>query len=252
MDEFHSSDYHAHCCFPIIYNSAACLPDKMYNLIARLLITECSSKLDIMILIDRSGYSADDWRTTQEGIISLVETIDNKYQVYGNGTNIGVAFYDDVSVDVLNIDRGTSVTRITEAILSMESMNGGSHNLEEALSSVGTQFVEHSRSQTIGGENTFMVCIVIINTPMSNEVGTIHEATQLMLENINIIPIPISKSVSLEPVQQIATNPDNVAYTPYQSLHSLWTNVDDLRKMVCPPPGMYIIPSCMIQYHWHT
>ena len=231
-DDDNDDDYH------IISNHACSLQDELWNLIVRLLITECSSKLDIVILIDRKGYSADDWKTTQEAIIALVRTIDNQYQVYGNGTNIGVAFYDDVCINVLNIDQGTSVTRITEAILSIENINGGLHNLEEALSSVGTQFVEHSRSQTIGGENTFMVLIAIINTPMSDEASAVHEAKQLMSEHINIIPIPISNSVSLESAQKMATNPDNVAYTSYQSLHNLWTNVDDLRKMVCPPPGM--------------
>ena len=201
-------------------------------------ISACSHKIDIVILIDSTHFTSDDWPAAQIGFGSIVKTIDRVFPIGSDGVHVGVANYDDQGHLVSGLKDGTSATNAIDAIQSIQppSVDVDISNLKDGFTVVQNEFATNSRGNTEEGVDTYQIVIVVVNTPVTGE-KTYAKAEELKTDGISIISIAVSPELSLDSLRLISTIPDNTVYEPVKSLPTLWNNPDSLKSVLCPTPA---------------
>jgi hypothetical protein len=148
--------------------------------------------------------------------------------------------YNTSGYEILHISNGTIVNKINHAILHLPIHNQTRPNLVDGLAVAKTEFENYSRNKTNEGEYTFMVTIVVMNTPVENEEETLAQAKILKAEHISIIPISLNTEIPLSFLLKFASHPNNAIYETYQSLANLW-KYQELVPILCPGESKYVM-----------
>ena len=197
-------------------------------------MTACSGTLDIMLVIDTTGFTTSSWSATKQGIKSVVETIDNSFTVSTDGTHIGVVCYNEHATRNLGLQSGTSLPSISQAIDSLPYQDSLYHNMDAGLESALDELNANSRIST---GDTFRVVIAFVNEPNSDNSAVITESRFLKSQQLTIITVALSSLVSTQDLVMIASSPNDVFSAPSaSSLAALWQNLstNDLKPMFCP------------------
>ena len=187
-------------------------------------------------MIDLTGYTAADWRTTQKNLISLVTTVNHAFPLSDSGTHICIASYGGSGQVNLGLKSGTSLDAVKKAINALSFQKINTHDLKSGMLAVQDEMSSNSRNQ-INGEFDFMVVIPIVNTVMDDNDEVVRTATNMKLQETIIIPYSISSTVSLAPLKSMATNASSVLYQPKEDLADVWDYFTDLGAVLCPVPG---------------
>ena len=199
--------------------------------------TACSGTLDIMLVVDTTGFTESSWSATKEGIKSVVETIDNSFTISTDGTHVGVVYYNEHATMTLSLQSGTSLSSISQAIDSLAYQDSSYHNMEAGLESARDELNANSRIST---GDTYRAVIVFVNELNSDNSAAITESSSLRSQRLIIITVALSLLVSTEDLLPIASSHDDVFSAPSAaSLAALWQNSStaDLKPMLCPYGG---------------
>ena len=197
-------------------------------------LTACSGTLDIMLVVDTTGFTTSSWSATKQGINSFVKTIHNSFTISTDGTHIGIVYYNENSTRILGLQSGTSLPSISQVINSLPYQDSSYHNMEAGLESARNELNANSR---ISAGDTFRVVIVLVNEPNSNNSAAITESRFLRSQQMIIITVALSSLVSTQDLVKIASSPIDVFSAPSaSSLTALWQNIttNDLKPMLCP------------------
>ena len=197
-------------------------------------LTACSGTLDIMLVIDTTGFTTSSWSATKQGIKSFVETIDNRFPVSMDGTHIGIVYYNENATRTLGLQSGTYLPSITHVIDLLPYQDSSYHNMDVGLESARDELNANSRIST--GDN-FRVVIVFVNEPNSDNSAVITESRFLKSQQMIIITVALSSLVSTQDLVKIASSPNDVFSAPSAaSLAALWQNLStvNLKPMLCP------------------
>ena len=203
--------------------------------------------LDIIILIDTTGYTSTSWLSTKTGLKWILEVINKDFPISPNGSHVGLATYNDLGHLVLDLSNGNDKKSITPKLTnSIKIGNTVEHNLAEGLSAAQNEFRANGRSDTLS-EKYKQVVIAIINSLPSDLDNTRLKVVEMKSKGINVIPVSISPLVTPNALASASSYPGQNIYTTYKGLSSLW-NGTDLVPWMCPYPGMHFlyVVSCFI------
>ena len=110
-------------------------------------VSVCDGSLDIVVVIDRTGYSSSEWTTTKTKINSLISIINSAFPISTNGAHIGIVTYTSTATTVLSLQYGTSLQLIQQYVSSVTSTSSSSHNVQAALLAAENEMTSNSRHQ---------------------------------------------------------------------------------------------------------
>ena len=199
-------------------------------------VSVCDGSLDIVVVIDRTGYSSSEWTTTITKINSLISIINSAFPISTNEAHIGIVAYSSTATTVLSLQYGTSLQQIQQYVSSVTSTSSSSHNLQAALLAAENEMTTNSRRQ-------FQVVIAFIDSTMDDLASTIAQANDMIYQQqIIVIPVPISPTVDIADIKSLTSNPSTVAYVPKESIATMWSPYVDLRSILCPNKGAISFP----------
>ena len=199
-------------------------------IITELFVSVCSGSLDVVFVIDRTSCSSSEWTTIIMNINSLISTINSAFPISSNGTHIGIVTYTSIATTTLSLNDGKSLQSIQQSLNSVTSASSSSHNLLAALVAAENEMASNSRHQ-------FQVVIAFIDSTMDNLASTVAQASDMIFQQMIVMPIPISPTVNVADLQSLASSPSLVAYVPKTSIATMWNPYVDLRSVLCPNIG---------------
>ena len=193
-------------------------------------------------MVDTNGYAPADFAVFAEGLETFVRTIDTQFQVHPEGTHIGITSYNDKDgPSILNLNEGTSITTVFNAIQSIQPSDdvSSTSSLLNGLISSRNDFQSNSRVSTTPHEPTVTVVVAFVNSPYdkSDSDDTIEIANILKTEHVYIHVISVSPDLELPQLGSIASDPENVVFEPIALVSTLWREPAVLMTMLCPKPS---------------